>query len=172
MGGQLPLLILAPAGGLALNILLQAVLSRAARGDAHLRNQFFALGVGAVAAAAALAWLLARQPFGIFDTIGYLFLHLSIYLFFAFCFFNVINANVSSLRVRMLREYLACAPEPLPDREIYRRYPVRDMLTSRLARLESGRQIRAAGGRYFMGARFVALVGRFFHGLQRLLLPD
>ena len=97
-------------------------------------------------------------------------LYVITYACLGFCFFNMINANVSSLRVRLLKEYLSHDPAPLSDAEIFRRYPVRQILEARLARLESGRQIYVSAGRYYVRRGIVTFIGRFFAVLRRLLL--
>jgi hypothetical protein len=79
---------------------------------------------------------------------------------------------MSSLRVRLLREYLSHHPTPLPDAAIFRRYQAREMLEARLARLQSGGQIYSRAGRHYRGKRFVMVIGWFFERLRRLLLPQ
>lgn len=172
MQEKLPVLLLAPLCGLAVDLLMQVVLSRLATRSAHLRNQFVSIAVGAGVATVVLLALLIRQSFGMLDGIGYLFLHLMAYVLYAFCLFNVISANVSSLRVRLLLEYLSHHPTPLPDAAIFRRYQAREMLQARLARLQSGGQIYSRAGRYYTGGRFVIVIGWFFERLRRLLLPQ
>jgi len=87
-----------------------------------------------------------------------------------FCFFNVINLNISSLRIRMLKEYYRQHPTPLSAVELMARYPVDQMLEARLVRLASGGQIAEMNGRFFSRPGAVTAIGCIFSGLRRLLL--
>lgn len=169
-GAAVMLLPLVPAGGLAVDVLVHLVLARLLPGGAHVRIQFIAFGVGMAATVSVLAGVLWGHPFSLADRLGYLCLNATIFACLGFGLFNVINANVSSLRVRMLKEYLALDPAPLPDSAILQRYPAREILSARLARLEAGGQIYRIDGRYHANTGGVVLIGRFFGALRRLLL--
>lgn len=162
-------LALAPGLGLLVNIATQVVLGRLPLPIGHVRRQFVSFGCGFVAAALWLARTLPAGP-GRLDTAGTLALHLWCYTMLGFIFFNVINLNLSSLRIRMLKEYLAVHPQPLPDRVLREKYHPRDMLEARLERLAAGGQIARADGRYFFRPGPVVYIGRFFACLQSFLL--
>ncbi len=164
------LLPAAPLAGLATDVAVHLVLARLLPGGAHVRIQFIAFGVGMALTIALLAAVLWSVPFTAADQAGYLCLNAMIFACLGFGLFNVINANVSSLRVRMLKEYLAADPEPLSDEAMFARYPAAEILASRLARLEAGGQVHTTRGRYHAHAGGVALIGRFFGLLRRLLL--
>ena len=161
---------LAPMLGFAVDMLTHAILARIFPGGAHVRIQFVSFGFGMVVAAAVLIYLLWQFPFSSADRIGYLLLHTMIYICLGFGLFNVINANVSSLRVRMLKEYLSADPAPLTDTAMFARYPAGEILAARLARLTAGEQIYSKQGRYYPREGGVALIGRFFAALRWLLL--
>jgi hypothetical protein len=165
------LLLVTPFSGLAVNAILHCILARMVPGGAHVRIQFVAFGLGMVLTVAMLASLLWQYSFSFADRVGYLLLHSLIYGCFGFGLFNLINANVSSLRVRMLKEYLAVDRAPLSDADMYQRYSMHEMLSARLERLKSGGQIYIRDSRYYAHAGSVVLVGRLFAGLRRLLLP-
>src|SRR5687768_12054335 len=98
MQEKILLLLLAPAAGLALDAVLQATLARVvALGPRRL--QFVSFAAGALVTALLLGAMLVDAPFGAADKVGYLALHLLIYACGGFCFFNVISASVSSLRI-------------------------------------------------------------------------
>jgi hypothetical protein len=82
----------------------------------------------------------------------------------------VISANVSSLRIRILKEMLAQDPAPMENAALRAQYSASEMLLSRLARLERGGQIEARAGRYYLRKSGISLIGRFFAALRRLLL--
>ena len=170
MPGSIVLLTLAPLAGLAADALLQVILVRIVAGDAHLRLQFVALGAGFVLTVALLVAVLWHAPLTLADQLGYLAMHAIAYLCLGFGLFNVINANVSSLRVRMLKEYLANDPRPLSDEALRRLYPACEILDARLKRLQLGGQIEVRGDRLYGRGGGVVLIGRFFAVLQRLLL--
>lgn len=161
---------LAPVLGFAVDILAHAVLARIFPGGAHVRIQFVSFGLGMAVVAAVLIPLLWQYPFASMDRIGYLLLHTMIYTCLGFGLFNVINANVSSLRVRMLKEYMSADPAPLSDAAMFARYPAGEILAARLARLLAGEQICVKDGRYYPREGGVALIGQFFAVLRRLLL--
>ena len=164
------LLPLVPLAGLAVDVLVHLLLARILPGGAHVRIQFIAFGVGMLATVLILGAVLWRYPFHAVDRVGYLCLNAIIFACLGFGLFNVINANVSSLRVRMLKEYLALDPTPVPDAAILQRYPAREILAARLARLEAGGQIYRVDGRYHAHTGGVVLIGRFFAALRGLLL--
>ncbi len=161
---------LVPLLGLFVDMIAHACLARMIAGGAHVRIQFLSFGLGMTVVAGLLVHLLWQQPFSPADRIGYLLLHLMIYFCMGFGLFNVINANVSSLRVRMLKEYLAAQPRALTDAEMFARYPAAEILSARLERLVTGGQIRLQDGRYFPCEGGVALIAAFFALLRRVLL--
>lgn len=161
---------LAPIVGFSANMLTHVILARIFPGGAHVRIQFVSFGFGMAVTAAVLMRLLWQHPFSSMDRVGYLLLYAIIYLCLGFGLFNVINANVSSLRVRMLKEYLSADPAPLSDAAMFERYPAREILSARLTRLMAGGQIFMCNGRYYPLEGGVALIGRFFTVLRRLLL--
>jgi hypothetical protein len=119
-----------------------------------------------------LAAILKGASFSAADKAGYFVLHCLVYATFGFCFFNMINANISSLRVRMLKEYLAREPAPIPIAELQARYSPSEMLFVRLERLQHGRQIEYRAGRFYLRSRSISLIGKFFAGLRSLLLDS
>jgi len=169
MGGHLPLFAV-PLAGLVLDVAAQLVLCRIPMGIGHVRRQFMSFAAGMAAVAIGMTVLLARRHLPGADLAGYMALHLLTYAFLGFCFFNVINANLGALRVRMLKEYLAQDPEPLADVSLNARYEVGAMLDARLARLMDGRQILLTDGRYRSQPGGVTLIAGIFRRLRRLLL--
>jgi hypothetical protein len=164
------LTLVAPAG-LAVNVLCQLIISRLPISLGHVRRQFVSFGLGLVFAAVAALGLLSSQRPAAVDFAGYLGLQLLSYVFMGFCFFHVINVNISSLRIRMLKEYLLQDPLPLPEEALLLRYNVGDMLDARLARLQSGNQVYTSQGRYYSRPGGVVALGRFFTLLRSVLLP-
>jgi hypothetical protein len=168
----IPLLLIAPIAGLVVDAIVHIVLIRLVHGSAHLRTQFLSFGCGALVTAGILAYLVSGSPLNSLDRVCYFILHLLIYICLGFCFFNVINANVSSLRLRMIKEYLRNEPVPVSDAAMYHLYPAEELVTARLVRLVSGGQIVQAKGRYFFRPSAVVFIGRCFSALRRLLMSS
>ncbi len=166
------MLLLAPILGLVADVILQAALTRIVSRPPHIRLQFVSFAAGGFLALGLLVFLLSGVPATGADKSGYLVLYLLIYACFGFCFFNVISANVSSLRLRMLKELLALDPQPMADAVLRKRYSAQEMVLSRLARLEGGGQIECRSDRYYLRKSGVSLIGRFFAGLRQLLLKS
>lgn len=164
------MLLFAPACGLLADIALQAALPRFATRTGPIRLQFLAFGAGAVVTLILLVAMVLGGTYTAADRLGYIAMHLLIYACSGFCFFNVISANVSSLRVRILREMLALHPAPMDDEVLHARYSAREMLAARLVRLQAGGQVEERAGRYHLCKSGLSLVGGIFSALRRLLL--
>ena len=164
------LLTLAPILGLTVNITAQTVIGRLPLQIGHVRRQFVSFGCGLIAAALWLGHILPAAGLSTLDGAGYATLHLLAYAMAGFIFFNVINLNISSLRIRMLKEYLRAHPQTLPDCVLRQKYHVRGMLDARLERLAHGGQIVLRDGRYFCQRSLVVIIGHFFAFLQKFLL--
>lgn len=163
-------LALAPLLGLAVNIAAQIVISRLPLTIGHVRRQFLSFGCGLAATALWLARSLPAAHLARPDAAGTGALHVLSYALLGFIFFNVINLNISSLRIRMLKEYLRVHPQPLPDAVLREKYHTRGMLDARLERLAGGGQIIWRDGRYYVHRGLVVVIGHFFAFLQKLLL--
>jgi hypothetical protein len=169
MAREILLLLLAPAAGLAVDALLQLALARVlALGPRRL--QFVAFAGGGAVAAAILWTMLAGSPFSPADRLGYFALHLLIYACAGFFFFNVISANVSSLRVRILKEMLERHPAPMEEARLAASYSARHILATRLTRLQQGGQVEARDGRFYLRGSGILLIGGPFAALRRFLL--
>ena len=171
MQEKILLLLLAPAAGLAADFALQVVLARVLTLGPR-RLQLACFSGGALVTLLALGAMLAGAPLRASDKAGYLALHLLIYACFGFCLFNVISANVSSLRVRILKEMLRRHPAPMDPAVLAASYSARDILLTRLSRLQQGGQVEARGGRYFLRRRGILLIGSPFAALRRFLLKS
>jgi hypothetical protein len=172
MGSALTWLAMVPILGLAVDIVTQFILCRVRGSGGHLRNQFISFGAGLASAAAALLLFLSRADAGWPDLVGYFTLYIVTYSFLGFCFFNVINLNVSSLRIRIIREIYGQRPLAVPSAVIKAKYSVSDMLDARLLRLESGGQLRRVSGRYYLRRGAVVHIAHFFSSLRSLLFGD
>lgn len=168
---DLPLLLLgAPVLGLAANVLCQVVVSRLPLALGPVRRQFASFGGGGLVTLLGLGFVLPGSGLGLADAAGYFLLHSLGYAFAGFIFFNVINMNVSSLRVRILKEYLQVDPAPLAESVLREKYSARGMLAARLERLHAGHQLTRRNGRYYLQPGGVLVIAHIFAFLKRLLL--
>ena len=110
------------------------------------------------------------EDMSLINKISFGTLYSMIYLEFGFILFNVINANVSSLRVRMLKEYFNMGENGLSDESLLRKYSAREILEARIQRLTTGKQIYLRDNRYYPAKGEVAIIAKFFNGLRYILL--
>lgn len=161
---------LIPMAGLVVDVIGQIALSRLPLRVGHVRRQFLAFGLGL--AAVVLLTLVVRPHRGagwLEEGSGLVVSGLT-YAFFGFVFFNALNANLSSLRVRLLKELQAREPQGLPASVLLERYGAEEILSARIDRLAAGGQLVQRGDRYYFQPKGVAVIGRFFAGLRQLLL--
>lgn len=168
-GGRVPLVTF-PIAGIGLNLIAVLILCRLPLTFGHVRRLFVGFAVGLASTVVLLVAALVNQHGSRADFAGAMAMYLLIYFFLGFGFFNVVNANVGALRVRMLKEYFKQDPLPLSDATLGARYSVNDMLDARLERLLAGGQIAVVGGRFCSRPGGVAIMANIFHCLRRLLL--
>lgn len=157
-----------PLLGLFVNATCQMALARLPLTFGQVRRQFLSCGLGSLIVIA--GWL-AVPLAPILDQVAWEAFNLTSYLLLSFIFFNALNANLSSLRVRLVKELARRGAAGMERDELLAKYGAREILTARLARLESGGQIQSVAGRYVARPKGVAAIGRFFAGLRQLLLP-
>lgn len=159
-----------PLVGLGVDVLGQILLSRLPLPFGQVRRQFLAFAGGLAAVGWLTLWLRPGAGTGFLNEVGGLAVAALTYAFLGFVFFNALNANLSSLRVRVLRELLGRSPTGMTPTELEDRYGTAEMLAVRLERLTAGGQLRRCGERYRAEAKGVSHIGHFFAFLQRLLL--
>jgi hypothetical protein len=93
------------------------------------------------------------------------------YLALACGFLAFLNLNVTSLRIRMLRTVLGDGDGGMSMTTLEAQYTPAERLHRRLARLQSGGQIRRDGDRWRISSRQLLFVARLIDGLRRLVLP-
>lgn len=164
------LLALLPLGGLVVNVFAQIILARTPIALGQVRRQFVSFGIGLIALAATGAGLCIRLPSEFADRAGLLLMAVLSYAFLGFVFFNALNATLSSLRVRLLRELQAREPAGLPAAVLLEKYGATEILHARLDRLATGGQLVQRGDRFYFQPKGVAMIGRFFAALRILLL--
>jgi hypothetical protein len=169
MSDAYPLLVAAPILGLAVYCVSQVALSRlrhAAAPYASLTGGFLC-GLFAVMGIAAAA--LARMQPPVMDSLGFLAINLLTYLAFAFGYFNFVNLNIASVRIRVLQELWLSGGCMAKDR-LRALYNTDGVIALRLERLTRGGHLLERQGRYYTGNLRFLLVAKLFDGLRRLIL--
>jgi hypothetical protein len=166
-----PLIAVTPILGLAVYCFSHLLVSWSGR----IRSPYVALMIGCgiglavtfVVSAAALAFLHA----GWFDAMAMIGMNVSAYLAFAFGYFNFINLNIASLRIRMLEE-LAESGGSMPVEALTSLYNTEEVIALRINRLVAGGHLTIRQGRYFSGKRRFLIVGRIFDFLRFAILGN
>jgi hypothetical protein len=165
-----PAILLAsvPILALALIAVLHAGLSRLQPERLPWWSLAIAAAFGLVLSAALTAYLsLAAPPY---ELAAYVLVNSAGAAALAFGYFNFVNLNFTSLRVRMLREMLATGSLTLDD--LRARYGAEAVLDLRLERLVTAGQLSFDGSVYRLGrSRNILAIGRILDGLKALVVP-
>ena len=169
MDGQWTITI-APLAGLAFTVLVQILVAHLSRGKVGA-----SIMIGILAGLAVTLAVIAlgragtpRATSGIAD--NWLF-GIATYLALAFGFWAFLNLNITSMRIRILREILhAGGRMALSDMAVL--YTPAERLRRRLERLEKGGQIMREDGRWLLGSWQVLAVARCVEAMRSLLFPD
>jgi len=151
----------APLTGLIVDVVVQVVVAHASR------NIGRSIVAGAAAGCAATAAVLVRADGG--GAIGVAVM--VTYLALAFCFWTFLNLNVTSLRIRILRELLA-AGGSISLGELAARYSDDEFLGRRLVRLEAAKQLRFSQGRWYLQSRPLLVLARTMDAARFVILPS
>jgi len=164
-----PALTVIPILGFAIDVVTHLILSRLPFPSGSVHKQFVSFAIGFASTIAML--LLTLLPIAIdpLDIAAYLLLQMLIYAFFAFWLFNLLNLNVSSLRIRIIKELYRQHPKPVPDAVLRAIYGMSEILDARLLRLERGKQLYRSHDRYFLRRGLVLHIAHFFSSLRSLL---
>jgi len=163
------LLAIAPLLGLASYCLSHVLVSRKVRN----RGYYYPLLVGCVCGLAATlaisAAALALMPETVPDCVALLGMNLVAYLALSFGYFNFINLNIASLRIRMVQE-LAESGGEMPVEALMGLYNTEEVVAVRIDRLVRGGHLAERQGRFYCGKRRFLLVGRIFDFLRLVIL--
>lgn len=169
ISGGYPMLVVAPVSGLAVYCASHIVLSRLQHATKPYISLIggFVLGLLAVAALSVAA--LARMEASVQDSVGLLSLNAMGYLAFAFGYFNFVNLNIASLRIRAVQE-LWLAGGAMEKERLRSMHSTESVIALRLERLTRGGHLVEKEGRFHIGKSRFLLVGRLFDFLRRLIL--
>lgn len=147
MADGYPLLAAAPVLGLAVDFAAHTLAARVFSRPAPAILTGIALGFAATAVTT-VAGLLQRDAafldaaaLAVFNAVGFLAL--------AYGYFNFVNLNMTSLRIRLLHEFLE-TDRGLSRSEVLGRYDARELIERRIARLTEQKHAEERDGRFYL----------------------
>ena len=168
MDGQWTITI-APLAGLALAVLTQIVVVHVSGGKVGASIIIGILG-GLAATLAAIGLGRAETSGATGGFVDTWLLGGATYLAFAFGFWAFLNLNITSMRIRMLRQLLRAGGHmALSDMAVS--YTPAERLRRRLERLEKGGQIMREDGRWQLRSWQVLAVARCVEAWRSFILP-
>jgi hypothetical protein len=156
-----PLVVIAPLAGLALYCGSHLLVSRRMDRRRPYRPLTIGFLVGFAGAWAVTGGALATMQIARADALALLSLNSLGYLALAFGYFNFVNLNITSLRIRVLHE-MREAGGALSRSDLLAHYDSDQMINLRLQRLIEGGHLREAEGRLFIGRHRFLLTARCF----------
>ncbi len=113
--------------------------------------------VGLIATLAASLGALLWSGTGLLDALSLMALNFVTYMALAFGYFNFVNVNIASLRIRMMLELLE--RDGLSREQLLSGYNTQHIIGLRISRLTSGGHLREDQGRFYRGRnlRFLML---------------
>lgn len=169
MSDGYPVVAVAALAGLGLNFLthlLTAVLTAGRRVGLSVLTGVCAGLVGT--AVLTTVGLSALKP-ELVDAVAFATLNLAIYLALAFGYFNFVNLNMTSLRIRVLLELLE-AREGLSREDVLQLYNAEELLERRLARLKRQGYLVEQQGRFCRRGSSLLLLARGMTMLKWVVL--
>jgi hypothetical protein len=161
---------IAPLAGLALTVLAQITVVHVSGGKVGTSIVIGILG-GLAVTLAVIALGRAGAPGATGGFVDIWLLGVATYLALAFGFWAFLNLNITSMRIRILRELLRAGGRlALSDMAVS--YTPAERLRRRLKRLETGGQITLENGRWLLGSWQVLAIARGVEALRSLLFPD
>jgi len=155
----------APLVGLAIDCVAQIAI-------AHLaKRASFSITVGAACGLAATIGLVAFSQASGTSGVGILILDILTYVALAFGYWVFLNLNLTSVRIRLIREMLH-RPSGISREELLRRYSAEEFLRRRLERLQQGsRQFSYTDGRWYLRKRSLLFAALTLNALRALIIP-
>jgi hypothetical protein len=90
------------------------------------------------------------------------------YLGLSFCFWAFLNLNITSLRIRILRQLLH-AGGSMPMSELLAGYPESERLQRRLSRLQNGGQIVLVDGKWRIRSSPVLMLAKSIDVIRKIM---
>jgi hypothetical protein len=161
-------LVVAPFVGLLADTATHILLCRFLRP----RNALLPIGIGFFAGLGAVTVvdevLLRHASIASTDWLGYTLFNSVGYAALAFNYFAFVNLNVTSLRVRLVKELIA-ANGAAPVDALLHKYDAEVVIDRRLARLTGWRQLRRVEGQFFGDRSAFLILARMLGASKRCL---
>lgn len=168
MNGQWTMTI-APLAGLAFDVSTQIVVVHLSKGKVGA-SIIVGMVSGLALTLAVIALGLTEAPGVTYGFVDIWLLGATTYLALAFGFWAFLNLNITSLRIRILRELLRAGGSiALSDMPVL--YTGAERLRRRLERLENGGQIMCKDGRWRLCSRQVLVIARCVEAWRSFILP-
>jgi len=163
------ILAISPLLGLASYCFSHVLVSRMVRNRGHYFPLLVGCGCGLAATLLVSAVALVLMQRTLLDSLALLVMNLVAYLAFSFGYFNFINLNIASLRIRMVQE-LADSGGQMPVEALMNLYNIEEVIALRIDRLVAGGHLVERQGRLYSGKRRFLVVGRIFDFLRLVIL--
>ncbi len=160
---------LAPVLGLAAYCLSHLAVCRAVRGRGAYLPLVIGCGCGLAVTVAVSVAALWQMRCALSDGLVLFSLNAVAYLALAFGYFNFVNLNIASLRIRMIQE-LAESGGRLPIDRLTGLYNTQNVAALRIDRLTRGGHLVEREGKYYSGKRRFLIVARIFDFLRWAIL--
>jgi hypothetical protein len=160
----------APLAGLALTVLAQIVVVHACRGKVGA-SIIIGIFCGLAATLAVIAQGRAETPSATGGFVDTWLLGAATYLALAFGFWAFLNLNITSMRIRILRQLLRAGGR-MALSDVAVSYTAAERLRRRLERLEKGGQIMCEDGRWRLRSWQVLAVARCVDAWRSFVLPS
>lgn len=162
-----PALMVAPIIGLVVNVASQVLMLRIFRQTFNFSIITGMLSGIGITCGITLAALNVPPE----DALPLFLMNTATALALGFCYWNFLNLNMTSLRIRMLKELWRAPSGSLLSAELLAMYHPQEMLDRRLKRLAAKKQIRLENGRYYAQGTWVAAMVHIIALLRRIILP-
>lgn len=169
MAGTYPWLVLAPVAGLAADFVCHVLASWLSRERRPFPCLLAGSAGGLLVMAALSVWGLAGMGAAWADWLALLAFNGVTYLALAYGYFNFVQLNITSLRIRILQELLD-AEHGLTVDELVGRYGARELVEKRITRLTARNLIVLKDGRFYCRASPLLLVARVINLMKFVVL--
>lgn len=158
-----------PIVALAVMVLVQTVLLRAARGEHFFRSVVIGFGSGFVVNAVLQVVLLSVFPANPDRWVLALLVNVPLFVCLAYCYYNFINLGQCSIRIRIYKE---CADRGghITREELRSVYDEDQLRETRIDRLLHGGDLVLRDGRYRLANRRLVPVAAMVFGLKKFVL--
>lgn len=153
MRGLCVFLLVTPLIGLMINALSHVMCSRRFAGGRHLTAILAGFTAGFLTQAGLGLFFWPRMPYGLVDNLAHLAMSAFMYVALAYGYFVFINLNVTSLRIRILKELYTAGNEGLPGQTLLSLYNPNEIFETRMRRLANWGQLVENGNRYLPRGR-------------------